>query len=188
MTQFQARTVAFIGLGLISGSLARALRGSTWRGKLIAWGPREASLKRGRALGVVDDYSLALDEVIEQADVIVVGAPPAATASVLRDIMGTLAVTTHQPIITDLASIKGYVVDSVPYDYPHFVPGHPIAGSEHSGVEHSDAGLFTCRSRQARARRHFLDRRHGRQANRHQTLLRRVRFLLPVRLRAFRYY
>jgi len=55
MTQFQARTVAFIGLGLISGSLARALRGSTWRGKLIAWGPREASLKRGRALGVVDD-------------------------------------------------------------------------------------------------------------------------------------
>ena len=145
MTQFQARTVAFIGLGLISGSLARALRGSTWRGKLIAWGPREASLKRGRALGVVDDYSLALDEVIEQADVIVVGAPPAATASVLRDIMGTLAVTTHQPIITDLASIKGYVVDSVPYDYPHFVPGHPIAGSEHSGVEHSDAGLFTGR-------------------------------------------
>ena len=102
-------------------------------------------MKRGRALGVVDDYSLALDEVIEQADVIVVGAPPAATASVLRDIMGTLAVTTHQPIITDLASIKGYVVDSVPYDYPHFVPGHPIAGSEHSGVEHSDAGLFTGR-------------------------------------------
>ena len=53
MTQFQARTVAFIGLGLISGSLARALRSSAWQGKLIAWGPREASLKRGKALGVV---------------------------------------------------------------------------------------------------------------------------------------
>jgi prephenate dehydrogenase len=102
-------------------------------------------LKRGRALGVVDDYSLVLEEVIEQADVIVVGAPPAATASILSEIIGKLAVTTQQPIITDLASIKGYVVDSVDHDYPHFVPGHPIAGSEHSGVEYSDAGLFAGR-------------------------------------------
>jgi prephenate dehydrogenase len=145
MTQFQARTVAFVGLGLISGSLARALQSSTWQGNLIAWGPREASLKRGRALGVVDDYSLVLEEVIEQADVIVVGAPPAATASILSEIIGKLAVTQQQPIITDLASIKGYVVDSVDHDYPHFVPGHPIAGSEHSGVEYSDAGLFAGR-------------------------------------------
>jgi prephenate dehydrogenase len=86
-----------------------------------------------------------LEEVIEQADVIVVGAPPAATASILSEIIGKLAVTTQQPIITDLASIKGYVVDSVDHDYPHFVPGHPIAGSEHSGVEYSDAGLFAGR-------------------------------------------
>ena len=47
MTQFQSRTVAFIGLGLISGSLARALRASSWNGTLTAWGPREASLQRG---------------------------------------------------------------------------------------------------------------------------------------------
>ena len=54
MTQFQARTVAFIGLGLISGSLARALRASSWTGTLTAWGPREASLQRGLELGVID--------------------------------------------------------------------------------------------------------------------------------------
>ena len=80
MTAFHARTVALVGLGLISGSLARALKSSQWDGRLIAWGPREPSLKRGLELGVIDDYSLVLSDIVEQADVIVVGAPPIATA------------------------------------------------------------------------------------------------------------
>ena len=103
MTQFQSRTVAFIGLGLISGSLARALRGSSWNGTLLAWGPRAASLQRGLELGVIDHYSLSL---------------------------------------SDLASIKGHVIDSMACSYANFVPGHPIAGSEHSGVAFSDGALF----------------------------------------------
>ena len=142
MTAFHARTVALVGLGLISGSLARALKSSQWEGKLIAWGPREPSLKRGLELGVIDDYSLVLSDIVEQADVIVVGAPPIATAEVLRELTALGVEAVRKPVITDLASIKGYVVDALSVDYPDFVPGHPIAGSEHSGVEHADAALF----------------------------------------------
>ena len=142
MMAFHARTVALVGLGLISGSLARALKSSRWEGKLIAWGPREPSLKRGLELGVIDDYSLVLSDIVEQADVIVIGAPPIATAEVLRELTALVVDTARKPVITDLASIKGYVVDALGVDYPDFVPGHPIAGSEHSGVEHADAALF----------------------------------------------
>ena len=145
MMAFHARTVALVGLGLISGSLARALKSSRWEGKLIAWGPREPSLKRGLELGVIDDYSLVLSDIVEQADVIVVGAPPIATAEVLRELTALVVDTARKPVITDLASIKGYVVDALGVDYPDFVPGHPIAGSEHSGVEHADAALFNGR-------------------------------------------
>jgi prephenate dehydrogenase len=145
MMAFHARTVALVGLGLISGSLARALKSSRWEGKLIAWGPREPSLKRGLELGVIDDYSLVLSDIVEQADVIVIGAPPIATAEVLRELTALVVDTARKPVITDLASIKGYVVDALGVDYPDFVPGHPIAGSEHSGVEHADAALFNGR-------------------------------------------
>ena len=145
MTSFKARTIALVGLGLISGSLARALQASQWDGKLIAWGPREPSLKRGLELGVIDDYSLDLNDIVEQADVIVIGAPPIATADMISQLTSLLSSAGKQTIITDLASIKGYVVDAASADYPFFVPGHPIAGSEHSGVEHSDATLFAGR-------------------------------------------
>lgn len=145
MTNFKARTIALVGLGLISGSLARALEASQWDGKLIAWGPREPSLKRGLELGVIDDYSLDLNDIVEQADVIVIGAPPIATADMISQLTSLLSSAGKQTIITDLASIKGYVVDAASADYPFFVPGHPIAGSEHSGVEHSDATLFAGR-------------------------------------------
>ena len=51
MPEFSSRTVAIMGLGLISGSLARALKASAWDGEIIAWGPREPSLKLGLELG-----------------------------------------------------------------------------------------------------------------------------------------
>lgn len=142
MTAFNARTVALVGLGLISGSLARALKSSEWEGRLIAWGPREPSLRRGLELGVIDDYFLELSDIVQQADFIVIGAPPVATGEMLNTLTSLVAESERQPIITDLASIKGYVVEAMSVEYPLFVPGHPIAGSEHSGVEYADAALF----------------------------------------------
>ena len=142
MPEFSSRTVAIMGLGLISGSLARALKTSAWDGEIIAWGPREPSLKLGLELGAIDDYSLSLSDVVARADMIVVGAPPASTGLILREIVDSLSDTKHAPVLTDLASIKGHVIDTMARDYAGFVPGHPIAGSEHSGVKYADEGLF----------------------------------------------
>ena len=79
--------VAFLGLGLISGSLAGALKRGNWRADLIAWGPREPSLTRGLALGLIDRFSLDLPAVVAEADIIVIGAPPEATARMLPEVL-----------------------------------------------------------------------------------------------------
>jgi len=133
--------VAFLGLGLISGSLAGALRRGNWRADLIAWGPREPSLERGVALGLIDRFSLDLPSVVAEADVIVIGAPPEATAQLLPEVLD-LASSLGEPVVTDMASIKGFIVEAAGADYPRFVPGHPIAGSENSGVGAAYPELF----------------------------------------------
>ena len=56
--------------------------------------------------------------------------------------MNELSRLNRTPVVTDLASIKGHVIDSMACDYANFVPGHPIAGSEHSGVAFADGALF----------------------------------------------
>lgn len=145
MATFTCQSVALLGLGLISGSLARALKSSHWNGELIGWGPREPSLALGLELGVVDRYSLDLDEVLSAADMVVVGAPPKATGNLLADVVTRCARLERSPVVTDMASIKGFVIDGPQKDYDRFVPAHPIAGSEHSGVQASDASLFSGR-------------------------------------------
>ena len=137
----QDPVVAFLGLGLISGSLAGALKASNWGAEIIAWGPRAPSLERGQALGVIDRFSLDLAQVIDQADLIVIGAPPVATAKLLPEVLAHAA-QGKQPVVTDMSSIKGSIVDAAHPFYPRFVPGHPIAGSEHSGVQAANSGLF----------------------------------------------
>ncbi len=142
---FHIQCVAFLGLGLISGSLAKALRASGYAGELVGYGLREPSLQRGLALGVIDRYSLDLDAVIAAADLLVVGAPPMASGELLADLLPRVQRSPHQPIVTDLASIKGWVIDRAACQYHRFVPGHPIAGSEDSGIDAAREDLFAGR-------------------------------------------
>lgn len=142
---FSAQRIALLGLGLIAGSLGKALRAGGWQGELVGWGPREQSLRRGVELGVIDRFSLDLDAAIAGADVVVIGAPPIATGELLGMLLPRLATVDSQPIVTDLASIKGWVIEQAAHSYSRFVPGHPIAGSEHSGVAASVATLFAGR-------------------------------------------
>ena len=86
MRPVQDMTIAFLGLGLISGSLAGALRAVSGE-ELIAWGPRARSLERGHALGLIDRFSLELEAVVEDADIVVIGAPPIATAELLPEVL-----------------------------------------------------------------------------------------------------
>jgi prephenate dehydrogenase len=142
MARFSESSIVFLGLGLISGSLALALRAAGWQGSLSAWGPREPSLQRGQQLGVIDGYTLDLDEAVQSADVVVVGAPPMASGDLLATVLPKLDALDQSPVVTDMASIKGWVIDRAGFNYSRFVPGHPIAGSEHSGVESAQARLF----------------------------------------------
>lgn len=145
MTTFSCQHVVLLGLGLISGSLAQALRAAGWDGRITAWGPRPGSLERGVALGVIDDWSLDLEVAIAEADIIVVGAPPIATGELLATLLPRLENHVRRPVITDLASIKGWVIKQANHGYSGFVPGHPIAGSENSGVAAARADLFAGR-------------------------------------------
>jgi len=143
---YQTGNLVIVGLGLIGGSLARSLRANGFSERFIGCGHREPSLRRGVELGVIDEYTLDLDEAFTRADILVVCTPTLTAGRVLEQVLPHLSASANPPVVTDVASVKGSLRDtavkvcgSAP---PQFVPGHPIAGSEHSGVDASTAELF----------------------------------------------
>lgn len=135
--------LTIIGVGLIGGSLARALRRANAVTTLVGAGRNREQLEIARKLGVVDTVETDLAAACQGADVVVLAVPLGAIRPVLEQIGPTLSADT---IITDAGSAKGSVVadaeqvfDGLPAT---FVPGHPIAGTEQSGVEASFAELF----------------------------------------------
>ncbi|MEP5766322.1 MAG: prephenate dehydrogenase/arogenate dehydrogenase family protein [Halieaceae bacterium] len=130
--------VLIIGLGLIGGSLARSLKQSGFAASVHGHGHRDLSLKKGMELGVIDGYSLDLAEAAAGADVVVIGAPTLKAAELLGDVLATVSSDT---VVTDVASVKCNLLAAAG-NASNFVPGHPIAGSERSGVDASRADLF----------------------------------------------
>ncbi|QFU75329.1 prephenate dehydrogenase/arogenate dehydrogenase family protein [Halioglobus maricola] len=140
-------TVAILGLGLIGGSLARALKANAFCERVIGYGHRAPSLEKGVALGVIDSFTLDLDEVIESADILVICTPTLIAEQVLEQILPRIAGRQDAPVVTDAASVKGNLESAARRicdgRYPaNFVLGHPIAGSEQSGVAASKADLY----------------------------------------------
>ena len=143
----RVNTLAILGLGLIGGSLARALRERDFCERVIAYGHREPSLRRGKEMGIIDDYTLDLDEVVERAEILVICTPTLIAANVLAEILPRLEGRDNAPVVTDAASVKGSLMTAAVKAChgefpPRFVMGHPIAGSERSGVEASRADLY----------------------------------------------
>jgi prephenate dehydrogenase len=138
-----AKRLCIIGVGLIGGSLARAVRAAGECEHIIGCGRNEASLQTAQKLGVIDSYSTDAATAVADADVVVLAVPVGAIGSVLTQIRDALA---EHAVVTDVGSSKGSVVDAVKAVYSDipvfFVPGHPIAGTEQSGVEASFAELF----------------------------------------------
>jgi prephenate dehydrogenase len=132
-----------IGVGLMGGSLARALREKGAVGEVVGAGRNEDNLRAAVRLGVVDRYDTDPARAVAGADAVVVAVPLGAIEPVLRAIVPHLS---PGAVVTDVGSAKGSVVADVEriYGYipPNFVPGHPIAGTEKSGVEASFATLF----------------------------------------------
>lgn len=135
--------VLIIGLGLIGGSLAKALREQKVGARIVGFDRDEKEMQTGLRLGVIDEMAGELPEEVSRADLIVLAVPVKATEAVLEQIKPYL---TDGTILTDVGSTKGNVVDAAERVFgtvPNtFVPGHPIAGSEKSGVAAADSQLF----------------------------------------------
>jgi prephenate dehydrogenase len=136
--------VLIIGLGLIGGSLARSLRETGHCREIVGYGYRDVSLKKGVERGVIDRYSLDLDEALREIDLVVVATPVLIAQDTLRDIFKRVGPDT---VVTDVASVKGSLLQAAREGCGGKVPanlvlGHPIAGSERSGVDASTPDLF----------------------------------------------
>lgn len=135
--------LAVIGVGLIGGSYARALRAAGQVKEIIGCGRSSENLERAVELGVIDAYSHDIGQAVEGADLIFLAVPLGAIRAAFEAMKGHLA---ENAIITDGGSVKGSVIrdceDVFGCMLPNFVPGHPIAGTEQNGVEASYAELY----------------------------------------------
>ncbi len=135
-----------VGLGLIGGSLALAARQRHLFREVIGASRSPATLKKALEMGVVDrvenDLPTAL-AAMEAGDIVVVGVPTLTVPRIIEQLQKHLPT---EVAFTDVASVKGSIVTAVKDIYglvpPQFVPGHPIAGSEKSGVAASLPDLY----------------------------------------------
>ncbi|MBC8518967.1 MAG: prephenate dehydrogenase/arogenate dehydrogenase family protein [Gammaproteobacteria bacterium] len=137
------KRLALIGVGLIGGSLVRALRGQNVVAEVVGYGRDRENLQRAVELGVIDEIATTVADAVTGADVVVVATPLGSMRSVFAEMADHLS---SEVIITDVGSVKGSVVEdartvfgAVPV---RFIPGHPIAGTERSGVEASLTDLY----------------------------------------------
>ena len=137
------KRLCIIGVGLIGGSLARALRRANACTHIVGCSRSNAHLQRAVELGVIDEYSTNIAEAVQGADMIVLSVPLRAMPAIFREI--DAHIDAHA-LITDVGSAKSNVVraarENMGNSIQQFVPGHPIAGTEQSGVEASFAELF----------------------------------------------
>lgn len=135
-----------VGVGLIGGSLARALREARQVGEIVGFGRSLGNLQEAIELGVIDRAAVALADAVQDADMIVLAVPVGTMPELLQE-LGPVCPETA--VITDVGSVKGTVIaaarQSLGVRFSHFVPGHPIAGTEQSGVGASIANLFVNR-------------------------------------------
>lgn len=136
-------TVTIVGLGLIGGSFALGLKANRLCREVVGVSRSEATLAKGLELGVIDRAEPDVEKAVRGADLVMLAAPIGTTEALLRKMAPALDGTT---IVTDAGSVKGNVTTAAKAVFgrvpPWFVPGHPIAGSERSGVEAAKVDLY----------------------------------------------
>lgn len=136
------KKLTIIGVGLIGGSLARALRRANAVEHITGVGRNEANLKRAVELGVIDEWTQDVSRAVRDSDLVCVAVPMGMYDQIFSAMTDALP---DRTIITDVGSTKQHAID-VAFRHlrnpQNFVPGHPIAGTEQSGVEASFAELF----------------------------------------------
>jgi len=136
-------TLSIIGVGLIGSSLSLALKQAGAVGRVIGYGRNRENLEKGVELGVLDGFESSIEAAVADADVVVVAVPLGAMQAVFGELANCIK---KDAVITDVGSAKGSVVTAARAELgenlKRFVPGHPIAGKEKSGVEAGLADLF----------------------------------------------
>ncbi|MBE0486489.1 MAG: bifunctional prephenate dehydrogenase/3-phosphoshikimate 1-carboxyvinyltransferase [Marinobacter sp.] len=137
------KRVAIIGLGLIGGSLASAIRKHRLAGVVTGFDQRADELALGVELGVIDEAAPSLEWAVKGSDLVVLAVPVRATRAVLAQIQPWLA---DDAVLSDVGSTKSSFVADVEAVFgevsPRVIPGHPIAGSEKSGIRAAKPDLF----------------------------------------------
>ena len=135
--------VTIVGLGLIGGSFALGLKAHGLCHEIVGCSRSQTTLQRGLELGVIDRAEPDIQKAVVGADLVMLAAPIGATEALLRAMAPALDGNT---VVTDGGSVKGNVVAAAKAVFgkvpPWFVPGHPIAGSERSGVEAAKVDLY----------------------------------------------
>ncbi len=136
--------LALIGTGLIGGSLALGLREQGAVGEVVGYSRRLETRLSAQRLGLIDRPADSVAEAVAGADVVFLATPVTAMDAVLAELAGCLP---DDALITDGGSVKGAVVERArahlsPGQLARFVPGHPIAGREHSGPSAATADLY----------------------------------------------
>jgi cyclohexadieny/prephenate dehydrogenase len=134
--------MALIGMGLIGSSIARAARAQAAVRSIVATARSPATRRRVAELGIADQVVEGNAAAVEGADLVILCIPVGACGTVAQEIAPHLA---RSAIVSDVGSVKGSVVrDMAPHlpAHVHFIPAHPVAGTEHSGPDAGFAELF----------------------------------------------
>jgi cyclohexadieny/prephenate dehydrogenase len=134
--------VALIGLGLIASSMFWAMKRGGLAGEIAGYARSAQTRDTARRIGLCDRVCDSAAEAVKDADLVVLAVPVGAMEQVTRDIGPHLK---PDATVTDVGSVKRAVIEAVQPNLPegvHFVPGHPLAGTEHSGPESGFAELF----------------------------------------------
>lgn len=134
--------ITLIGIGLIGSSIARDIRDKGLAGEVVISTRSEATLKRAEELGLGDRYLTSAAEAVKGADLVIVSVPVGSSGMVAEQIAPSLK---PGAILTDVGSTKASVIAQMQPHVPegvHFIPGHPLAGTEKSGPDAGFSGLF----------------------------------------------
>ncbi len=134
--------VTIIGVGLIGGSLARVLRTKNLAGRITGAGRSRTTLELALKIGVIDSMGQGSAHAVEDADLVILASPVGTFEPIVREIASHLR---PGAILTDVGSVKGALIRQIEGILPlhaQYVPAHPIAGREKSGVAESTETLF----------------------------------------------
>ena len=135
--------ICIIGVGLIGGSFSIGLKQANQIKTIVGFGRNEENLIKAKSLNVIDEYSLDITSALKDVDMVLIATPVDSFGAVLEMIKPHI---NDSVIISDVGSTKGSVINIAKQVFgkmpTKFIPAHPIAGKEKSGVEASDGTLF----------------------------------------------